>query len=133
MAYTTPADVRKVMRKLPSSVTDLDIQFHIEKATSYLNGLLGGVFVVPFLENNVPPLIKHVTTDLTVFFLAEDLYSSQKPNMDEYQEKRYKRVMDMIGDIIDGSLYIGVDPIRKSGFDSTNLADPIFTMENPYW
>lgn len=131
MAYALPSDVRQVMRKLPTSVTDEDILFHAEKATAYINGLLGGVFVVPFLL--VPPLIKHVTIDLTVFFLAEDLYSSQKPNMDEYQQKRYDRVMKMLGEIIDGSLDIGVVPLRTSGFDSTNTALPIFTMEDPFW
>lgn len=134
MAYTSPIDVRQVMRKLPSSITDNDIQFHIDKAEAYLNALLGGVFATPF-GVPIPPIIKHVTTDLAVFFFAEDLYSSQQPNMDEYQEKRFNRVMKMIDEILDGTLIIGVPRIDKktTGFDTTNEEDPIFTLDLPLW
>jgi phage gp36-like protein len=135
MAYTLPSDVKQVMRKLPSSVTDADIQFHAEKATAYINGLLGKVFVTPFTEP-VPPLIKHIATDLTVFFLAEDLYSSNQPNLDEYHQKRYERVMKMLGELMDGTLDIGIPRIDKgdaSGFASTNEVDPVFTLDLPQW
>lgn len=134
MAYTSPTDVRQVMRKLPSSITDNDIQFHIDKAEAYLNALVGEVYATPF-GDPTPPLIKHVTTDLAVFFLAEDLYSSQQPNMDEYQEKRFKRVMKMIDDIILGTLLIGVPRLdtRVSSFETTNDGEPIFTLDLPQW
>lgn len=134
MAYTSPTDVRQVMRKLPSSITDTDIQFHIDKAEAYLNALVGEVYATPF-GDPTPPLIKHVTTDLAVFFLAEDLYSSQQPNMDEYQEKRFKRVMKMIDDIILGTLLIGVPrlDVRVSSFETTNDGEPIFTLDLPQW
>lgn len=134
MAYTLPAEVRLAMRKLPSSITDADIQFHIDKASAYLNGLLGEVYATPFIDP-APPLIKHLTLDLAVFFLAEDLYSSQQPNMDDYQEKRYNRVMKMVDDILIGTLVIGVPRItvREAGFATTNNGEPIFTLELPQW
>lgn len=134
MAYTSPADIRQVMRKLPSSISDADIQFHIDKAEAYLNALVGEVYATPFVEPT-PPLIKHVTTDLAVFFLSEDLYSSQQPNMDEYQEKRFKRVMKMIDDIILGTLLIGVPrlDVRVTSFETTNDGEPIFTLDLPQW
>jgi phage gp36-like protein len=134
MAYTSPADIRQVMRKLPSSITDTDIQFHIDKAEAYLNALVGEVYATPF-GDPTPPLIKHVTTDLAVYFLSEDLYSSQQPNMDEYQEKRFKRVMKMIDDIILGTLLIGLPrlDVRVTSFETTNDGEPIFTLDLPQW
>lgn len=134
MAYTSPADVRQIMRKLPSSITDTDIEFHINKAEAYLNGLIGGVYATPFADP-VPPLIKHVTLDLAVYFLAEDLYSSNQPNMDEYQEKRFKRVLKMIDDILLGTLEIGVPRTDKrvTSFETTNEGEPIFTLDLPQW
>lgn len=136
MAYILPSDVRQVMRKLPvGSFPDSDILYYIEKASAYLDGLLGGVFVVPFDKATLPPIIKHIVIDLTVFFIEEALYSSQKPNLDEYKKDRYERIMKMIGDIIDGTINIGIPPINSqtAGFDSTNLDNPIFTLDDPYW
>lgn len=139
MAYTLTSDVRRAMRKLPASYTDEEIQFHIDKAVAYINGMLSGVYTVPFAETPelTPPLIRHLTIDLTVFFIAEELYSSQKPNMDEYEEKRYKRVNDMINQLIAGSLILtGVprlDTNSPAGFATTNEIDGIFSLDEPYW
>jgi phage gp36-like protein len=137
MAYTSPEKVREIMRKLPPSITEQDIQYHINKAEAYVNGLLGGVFDIPFLP--VPQLIEDITTDLAIFFLAESLYSSNMPNLDEYQEKRYERAMKMINDIIMGDLILIIDgeiihpkDSDASGYATTN-DQQIFTYEDPEW
>ncbi|QFR56486.1 head-to-tail adaptor [Bacillus phage 056SW001B] len=136
MAYITPSDVKKSMRNLPPTVTDEDINFHIDKAIAFLEGLLGGVFVMP-LPENPPSIIKFVTIDLAVFFLAEDLYTSQMPNMDEYAQKRYDRALSVINQILDGTLSVSLprlpDEQNASGFASTNEDEPVFTLEEPYW
>ena len=131
MAYTSPADVREVMTNLPKNSKDDFIKFHVEKADAYIDGLLGEVFDVPF--ETPPKLIKHISTDLSVYFIAEDLYSSQKPNLDEYHQKRYERAMQMLDDIASGNLGIGEDSKGQSGFGTTNKHDPIFTLEEPWW
>jgi phage gp36-like protein len=133
MTYASPTQIRQIMRKLPSSVSDEEITSHIEKASALIDGLLGEAYVTPF--NPVPKLIESLAIDLTIYFLAETLYSSNMPNLDEYQEKRYKRAMEMLNMIAKGDLYIGV-PMKsthKSGFASTNDADPIFTLDEPEW
>lgn len=107
MAYTTPSKVQEVMRKLPQRVTDQDIQFHIDKAEAYINGLLGEVFYTPF--DPVPKLIEVIATDLSVFFLAESLYSSNLPNLDEYQKTRYERSIKMLSEIAGGDLVLVLD------------------------
>lgn len=133
MAYTSPSNVREIMRKLPTSVTDQDIEYHISKADAIINSKLGGVFAIPF--NPTPVLIQHIATDLSVFFLAESLYSSNMPNLDEYQKTRYDRSIEMLDQIGAGDLYIGVNPIsgQETGFASTNDDDPIFTLDKPRW
>ena len=134
MTYTTPTKVRVIMRKLPTSVTDSDIDTFIDRAGNYIDALLGEVFVVPF--STTPALIGDIATDLTVFFLAESLYSSQSPNMDEYQYKRYDRAVEFLTKIANGDLSIGAT--RKaveqasSGFATTN-DEQTFTLEEPEW
>lgn len=129
--YCTATDLRKVMRKLPTSITDLDINFHIEKADSLIDAMLGEVYNVPLLP--IPSLIKNISIDLAVFFLAEDLYSSQQPNMDAYHEKRYTRAMEMLNKIVLGDLIIvGNTPKGDAGYASTNT-EQIFTYEDPEW
>lgn len=136
MAYITPSEVKKSMRNLPPTITDEDITFHINKAQAYLEGLLGGVFVMP-LPNNPPSIIKFITLDLAVFFLAEDLYTSQQPNMDEHAQKRYDRALSLINQILGGTLTVDLprlpDERSASGFASTNEDDSVFTLEDPYW
>lgn len=137
MAYATPADVEKIMRKLPPSITTADIQYHIDKAESYINGYLGGVFQVPFPV--VPEIIKNITVDMAIFFLAESLYSSNKPNLDEYQETRYERSKEMLEQIVSGDIVLVIEdgvikPINSdySGYATTN-DQQIFNYEEPEW
>jgi phage gp36-like protein len=133
MAYTSPSNIREIMRKLPSSITDQDLEYHITKADAVIDSKLGGVFAVPF--TSTPALIQHISTDLAIFFLAESLYSSNQPNLDEYQKTRYDRSIEMLNQIAIGDLYIGVNPLsgQEAGFASTNDEEPIFTLEEPWW
>lgn len=131
MSYTSPDEVRKVMRNLPKGITDEDILFHIEKADACIDSVLGEVFKTPF--NPAPTLIRHISVDLTVFFLAESLYTSQKPNLDEYFTERYKRVMELLEGIGKGDIDIGVPIKIETGYATTNKGDPIFTLVKPRW
>lgn len=139
MVYVTPEDIKRAMRKLPSSITDAEIEHYIIKAEAYLDGIMGGVFVVPFEGVPLtPPLIKALTADLTVFFLSEDLYTSQMPNMDEYQEKRWERIMEMVSLIKSGEIDIGVPQKPETeqtsaGFATTSTGLPVFYDNEPYW
>jgi phage gp36-like protein len=123
--YSSVQNVRKIMRKLPSSVTDEDILYHMERADAVINARLAGSFKVPFIDP--PVLIEKVSTDLTIYFLAETLYSSQQPNLDEYQERRYVRSMEWLDDFIATDI-----DSRGSDYATTN-DQQIFTYEEPYW
>lgn len=132
MAYTSPEGVKNVMRKLPSSITDEDINYHIEKADALIDGKLGGVYKTPF--NPAPRLIQDISTDLAIFFLAESLYSSNMPNLDEYQQTRYDRAMELLNKILEGDITLGKDYPRntEAGFATTN-DQQIFNYEDPEW
>lgn len=138
MAYILPSDIRKSMKKLPQSITDEELEDVISKATAYVNGMLGRVYVVPFEETTLPPLIKFLTLDLAIFFMYENLYSSQQPNLDEYQEKRWDRIVKMIEDILSGELGIDAPMLPPSeqtsaGFATTNDTIGIFSLDDPFW
>jgi phage gp36-like protein len=132
MAYTSPSNVKEIMRKLPSSITDEDITYHIEKADALIDGKLGGVYQTPF--SPVPRLIQDISTDLAIFFMAESLFSSNQPNLDEYQQTRYDRAMELLNSILDGDIGLGSDHPRKAdaGFATTN-DQQIFNYEDPEW
>ena len=132
MLYTTPQQIRKIMRKLPTSITDEDLALNISKAEALVDGKLGMVYYTPFLV--VPRLIQDITTDLAIFFTMESLYSSNSPNMDEYQVKRYERALKLLDEVAIGDLAIEV-PMRsghESGYASTN-EEQIFTYQEPEW
>ncbi|PEZ47028.1 hypothetical protein CN367_11715 [Priestia megaterium] len=134
--YTSPATIRIVMRKLPPSITDQEINYFILKADALINGMLGEMFEIPFLI--IPQLIQDISTDLAIYFLAESVYSSQKPNLDEVYTKMYDRAMGYLQKIIDGDITLklpsGVPVEQKStaGFASTN-DQQIFNYEDPEW
>lgn len=132
MAYTSPSEIKKIMRKLPTSVTDEDLFYHIEKADALIDGKLGGVYVTPF--NPVPKLIENISTDLAIFFMAESLFSSNQPNLDEYQKTRYDRAIELLNQILEGDISLGVGYPRKAeaGFATTN-DQQIFNYEDPEW
>jgi phage gp36-like protein len=126
MAYTSVTNIKSAMRKLPSSVTNEEIAYHIQQAEALIDSKLGEVMTVPL--SVTPPLVEKIATDLSVFFLAENLYSSNAPNMDEYQQKRYDRAMGWLNEMV-------ARETEKSGADygSTNDSDPIFTLDDPAW
>lgn len=137
MAYTTPDKIKNIIRKLPSSITDYDIQPNIDKAESYINAYLGGIFSVPFVK--VPFLIQDISTDLAIFFLTESLYSSQMPNLDDYQATRYERSLKMLEDIAKGDLLLFIEGTEvkpksssASGYATTNN-EQVFNYDTPYW
>lgn len=132
MAYTSPSDIRYVMRKLPSSITDGDIEHFISKADALIDGKLGEVYKTPF--SPVPKIIKDISTDLAIFFMAESLYSSNVPNLDEYQKTRYERAMELLNQILEGNISLGKEHPRlmEAGYATTN-DQQIFTYEDPEW
>jgi phage gp36-like protein len=123
--YTSVANVKMNMRKLPTSITDEEILYHIKKADAVINAKLSGAFEVPFAQ--VPPLVETISTDLAIFFLAESLYSSNMPNLDEYQQKRYDRAMDWLEEIIHS------ERDRKGSDFATTNTNQVFTFEDPEW
>lgn len=131
MAYTSPADVRQILRKLPTSITDEDIQYHVDRAEALIDGILGGVYVTPF-QDPIPRLINVISTDLAVYSLAHSLYTSNMPNLDETYRDRYEQAMKLLDEIAKGAIDIGVEKKSESGFAITN-DEQIFNYEEPWW
>lgn len=138
--YTTADRVRDEMAQLPARVTDEYIEKFIIKAESYVNAMLSVRYKVPIiLPIIIPELLRAITLDLAVFFLYEALYSSNAPNLDEYQEKRYDRAMELLEKIVareidlPGLGVVDVDELRAR-YDSTTLGmQNIFSYEDPEW
>lgn len=138
MIYTTVKMVREIERKLPTSITDQDIEVFIEKAEAYVSGALGGVYQLPFFP--VPKLIEMVTTDLAIFYLAESLYTSNQPNLDQYYIEKFERIKQTLHEIATGDLtlttpdglIVKARDSGASGYATTN-DQQLFTYEEPYW
>lgn len=139
MSYSTPKDLRTGRRDLQSSISDKDIQYFCDKATVYINGILAKAYAVPFLP--VPPLINQVANDLSTYFFVEAMYTSQKPNLDEYYKSMKERIDQMLQDILNGDMaLIGEDgqvvqplPTWNNGYATTNDDEPFFGRSHPYW
>jgi phage gp36-like protein len=123
--YTSPANVKRALRKLPSSVTDEDIYYHIQQADALIDAKLGAVMSVPL--SLVSPLVEKVSTDLTIYFLAENLFSSNMPNLDETYTKRYDRAIEWLENMVEKEM-----DKKGSDFASTN-DEQIFTYDEPKW
>ena len=131
MAYTYASLVRSTVNKLSQSITDAEIEVFCEKATVYLDARLGGVYGVPF--NPVPPIIQSLATDLAGYYIAEWLYTSQRPNVDEKTVDKFNRIKETIELILNGDISIGVEPQKASGFATTNDGrDPIFDYDTEW-
>jgi len=139
MSYSTPADLRVGRRDLPSSITDEDLQVFCDRATVYINSKLARAYDVPF--SPVPPLIEQIATDLSTYLFVEAMYSSQKPNLDEFYTQLKERLDKMLDEVLKGDLdLVGEDglvvkpkPDWKAGFSTTNDQEPFFTLDSPNW
>jgi phage gp36-like protein len=125
MAYTSVGNIKSAMRKLPSSITNEEILYHIEQAGAVIDNKLGTVMSVPL--SPTPPLVEKIATDLTVFFMAENLYSSNMPNLDETYTRRYERAMTWLEELVAKE-----NNSKGSDFASTN-EEQIFTYDEPEW
>lgn len=137
--YTTAALIRNEMAQLPDRVTDEYINVVINKAQVYIDTALAPTYMMPILDElQVPNMIKMMTLDLAVFFLYERLYSSNAPNLDEYQKVRYDRVMELIDKLNSGELTLpGIEANPNegtNGFGSTTQGlVNIFDYDLPEW
>lgn len=135
MAYTSPAEIRAIERRLPQAMTDADLEVYIERAEAYIDAKLGEVYRTPFLA--VPKLIRHIATDLAIYFMYESLYSSQKPNLDETIGQRLERINSMLDDIMVGNLSLLPEASPFSGkgvrYGTSSDVPPIFDYEQPEW
>ncbi|AGY47205.1 head-tail adaptor [Bacillus phage Glittering] len=129
--YATPEDLRLVMNNLSKQVTDELLTKYIQEASNYIDARLGVAYKTPFLVT--PPIIHDITVDLARFFFAEDAYTSQKPNLDEYYIKMKERIDKLINDILSGVLIIDPDVKLPAGFGTTTDGEQIFTLDRPEW
>ncbi len=132
MAYVTASEVRSQMRSLPTTYSNTDIELNIEQAETIINGYLNDSYDVPFTPV-VPEVIKTIALNLTIYLITESLYSSYQPNQDQYNAKRYERVMDMLKMISEGSIVLEGYPITEkksgTGFDTTQEGEIYFTID----
>jgi len=120
-------------------MTDKDLQVFCDRATVYINGILAKAYAVPF--SPVPPLMKQVANDLSVYFFVEAMYTSQKPNLDEFYTKLKERVDALLESILNGDMaLINEDgtvvqplPAWNNGYATTNDECPFFDRHHPYW
>lgn len=139
MSYSTPKDLRVGKNNLPSSTTDKDLQVFCDRATIYIDGILAKAYKVPF--SPVPPLIKQIANDLSTYFFVEAMYTSQKPNLDEFYTKLKERVDALLESILNGDMaLINEDgtvvqslPTWNNGYATTNDECPFFDRHHPYW
>jgi len=139
VSYSTPDDLRVGKRNLPSSVTDDDLQVFCDRATIYVDGILAKAYTVPF--SPVPPLIKQISNDMSTYLFAEAMFSSQKPNLDEFYIRLKERLDDLLQSVLNGDMaLIGEDgsvtnpiPTWTNGYATTNDDEPFFDRYNPRW
>lgn len=131
MAYVTATQVRSQMKALPQTFTNLEIESYIEQADTIINGYLYDSYDVPF--SPVPSVIETISLNLTIYLITEALYTSYQPNQDQYNAKRYERVMEMLKMISEGSIVLEGYPITEkksgTGFDSTFEGEIFFTID----
>ncbi len=131
MAYVTATQVRSQMKALPQSFSNAEIDTYIEQADTIINGYLYDSYDVPF--NPVPSVIETISLNLTIYLITEALYTSYQPNQDQYNAKRYERVMEMLKMISEGSIVLEGYPITEkksgTGFDSTFEGEIFFTID----
>ncbi len=131
MAYVTASQVRSQMRSLPTTYSNTDIELNIEQAETIINGYLNDSYDVPF--NPVPQVIETIALNLTIYLITEALYTSYQPNQDQYNVKRYERVMEMLKLISEGSIVLEGYPITEkksgTGFDTTFEGEIFFTID----
>lgn len=137
--YTTVDAVRSNMAQLPERVTNAYITSFIQRADTLINSYLAGIYSIPFITPMIPKLVSIISLDLTVFFLYEALYSSNAPNLDEYQMSRYERSIRLLERIQKGEIGLeDAPPIDQehngAGYDSTTSGmTNIFSYEDPEW
>ncbi|EOQ00958.1 phage protein Gp36 family protein [Bacillus cereus] len=140
MSYSTPKDLRTTYRQqMPSSISDKDIRVFCDKASVYMNGILAKAYKVPF--SPVPPFIKQVANDLSTYFFIESMYTSQKPNLDEFYKDLKLRLDKLLQDILNGDMTLidedgnVVEPLPtwNNGYATTNDDEPFFGRSHPYW
>lgn len=136
--YVTVDAIRMEMKLLPDRVTDEMINTYIKRAGAIIDAYVGQRYVLPIRPPyTTPDMLEAIALDITVFLLYQALYTSNAPNMDEYQERRYDIALKRLDDIRNGKLNIPLLPLesqKDAYYGSTTMhMDNIFSYEDPEW
>lgn len=145
--YVDEARILKLMPQLPkagasgySNTSDM-IELAIEKSESIIDSRLASKYSLPL--STVPPLVRHLADELSLYFLYQGLYSSDNVAHNEYAEdyRRWeKNAFSTLKNIqnenifltlTDGSL-VTTKPSSRSIKSSSDAYTPVFNMDDPH-
>ena len=131
MAYSTPAEVRKVLAPegdtdsmTAASLSDAAINSEITDTDSEINGYLRSRYALPFAQT--PPLVNTISTDIAAY-RAMLVHSRGKPiDPDHPVRLRYNRARDNLTAIAKGTIEL----VDSAGGEVADSAGP--AVENRY-
>jgi phage gp36-like protein len=95
-AYIEESRVTAFMPQLPTpdetgyDAVAVTIGQSIEEAEALVNGYLGALYSVPFSSDDVPPIVRHIVTQIAVHLAYNAIYSGESIEGNPYAE-RYEK------------------------------------------
>lgn len=95
-AYIEESRITAFMTQLPTpdetgyANCAVTINQAIEEAEALVNGYLGALYSVPFSSDDVPPIVRHITTQIAVHIAYNAIYSGESIEGNPYAE-RYEK------------------------------------------
>jgi phage gp36-like protein len=101
--YTNFDELVELYPKISTvSLTSANIHgIYISKAEGEINAKLAMRYTVPFSSDNVPPIIKSIAQDISMYYLLRRIYTQNKKDKNPWLEE-WKAARDLLDELAKG-------------------------------
>jgi len=105
--YTSFQELKVLYPKIDTlSLSTANVHgIYISKAEAEIHAWLSKKYTVPFTSSNIPPLIKSIAQDLSMYYLLRRIYTQNKKDLNPWVDE-WKYARDMLKSLAEGDLLL---------------------------
>jgi hypothetical protein len=105
--YTSFNELKELYPKIDSlSLSTANIHgIYVSKAEGYIHSKLAKMYTVPFTSSNIPPLVKSISQDLSMYYILRRIYTQNKKDKNPWIDE-WKLAIDILDELASGEMVL---------------------------
>ena len=105
--YTSFQELKVLYPKIDTiSLSTANVHgIYVSKAEGLIHSKLAKMYSVPFTSTNIPPIIKSISQDISMYYLLRRIYTQNKKDENPWVDE-WKMAIDMLDELASGEMIL---------------------------